>query len=291
MSLDEQACSAGACELPPRNPARATATPTLLYVTDPLCSGCWAFEPAWRKLRHRYADVVSVRTIYGGLLPGWDGFSDPGAGIAAPADVAPHWEQVAAASGQPILPDVWQVDPPSSSFPASKAAHIARMLDPALEDRFLRRVREAAFIEARNIARRGVLIACAQDAGLDARAFSILYDADAGAYGFAEDLRERERLGVFRFPTVLVSAGDRLRPLAVGARPWAELESALLNALPSARPMPAPTVEEALRAYGSGTTLEFATLLERAPADAEAQLEAAGAARRDIGGRAIWTAG
>jgi protein-disulfide isomerase-like protein with CxxC motif len=265
---------------------------TLLYVTDPLCSGCWAFEPAWRRLRYHYDDILTVRTVYGGLLPGWEGFGDPGAGIAAPADVAPHWLEVAARTGQPIDPAVWHTDPPSSSYPASKAAHIVRMLHPAAEERFLRRVREAVFVEARNVARRDVLVDCAAEAGVDAQAFSVLFDVDAGARDFAIDLRERRDLGVTRFPTLLVStAGDRPRPLVVGARSWAEVESSLLSALalPGAKPTRPPTIRAALEAYASGTTLEFATLLELTPHHAESQLAAAGATRRIAGSSHYWT--
>src|SRR5215216_5428940 len=111
--------SAGVCEPPSTAGSTHTGrsdgsagTPTLVYVTDPLCSGCWAFEPAWRRLRYHYQDVVTVRIVYGGLLAGWEGFSDPAAGIAAPADVAAHWQQVAARTGQPIDPQVWLTDPP-----------------------------------------------------------------------------------------------------------------------------------------------------------------------------------
>jgi putative protein-disulfide isomerase len=239
----------------------SAAKATLLSVTDPICSGCWACEPAWRRLLYHYGGVLTVRTMYGGLLPGWEGFSDPGAGIAAPADVAPHWLQVAARTSQPIDPAVWHTDPPASSYPASTAAHIVRILDAAAEQRFLRRVREAVFLEARNIARRDVLVHCAAEAGVDPHAFSVLFDADAGAH-FATDMRERHALGV----TVLISTAEsgRPRPLVVGARPWARLESSLLSALalPDAQPARAPTVDVALEAYASGTTLEFATLLD-----------------------------
>jgi len=293
--------SAGVCEPPSTAGSTHTGrsngsagTPTLVYVTDPLCSGCWAFEPAWRRLRYHYQDVVTVRIVYGGLLAGWEGFSDPAAGIAAPADVAAHWQQVAARSGQPIDPQVWLTDPPSSSYPASKAAHIVRMLDPAAEERFLRRVREAVFLQARNIARRDVLVSCAADAGIDTQAFSVLFDADAGAHGLASDLRDRQLLGVRQFPTVLISTatGQRPRTLMPGSPRSARAESALLRALaiPAAKPATAPTVDAALHAYRSGTTPEFAALLHVTPQHAESQLAAAGATRRRLDTGHHWTA-
>src|SRR5215217_6476374 len=303
MRPSRQACdaSAGVCFLPPgTGPTRAdpsdgsAAKPTLVYVTDPICSGCWAFEPTWRRLRHHYDSVVTVRTIYGGLLAGWEGFSDPGAGIAKPADVGPHWLEVAARTGQPINPEVWHTDPSSSSYPASKAAHIVRMLDPAAEERFLRRIREAVFLQARNIARRDVLVSCAADAGIDAKAFSVLFDADAGAHGLASDLRDRQLLGVRQFPTLLIATatGQRPRTLAVGSPRSAQLESALLRALaiPAATPATAPTVDAALHAYRSGTTPEFAALLHVTPQQAESQLAAAGATRRRLDTGHHWTA-
>jgi putative protein-disulfide isomerase len=84
----------------------------VVYVTDPICSGCWALEPAWRKLRHHHWQLMDVRHVYGGLLPRWEGFADRGAGITAPTHVAPHWAGVAARTGQPINPAVWQTDRP-----------------------------------------------------------------------------------------------------------------------------------------------------------------------------------
>jgi putative protein-disulfide isomerase len=99
MPPNQRACDApaGVCEPPSTAGSthtgasdRSVAKPTLVYVTDPICSGCWAFEPTWRRVRHHYEHVATVRTVYGGLLAGWDGFGDPATGIAAPADVAPH---------------------------------------------------------------------------------------------------------------------------------------------------------------------------------------------------------
>ena len=77
MPPSQHGCDAcaGVCEPPSTAGSTHTGrcngsagTPTLVYVTDPLCSGCWAFEPAWRRLRCHYQDVVTVRIVYGGLL-------------------------------------------------------------------------------------------------------------------------------------------------------------------------------------------------------------------------------
>jgi putative protein-disulfide isomerase len=271
-------------------PIEPQARAKVLYVTDPICSGCWALEPAWRKLRYRYGDLIEVQHVYGGLLPGWQGFADRGAGITSPAHVAPHWAEVAERTGQPIDPSVWETDPPASSYPPSKAAHIVRMLDPAAEEAFLRRIREAVFLEARNIARPEVLVDCAEAVGLDRRAFAVLLDADAGASGFAADLEQARALGVRAFPTLLFTGPTELARALSGNRPYPALESALLDVLgiEASHHDDPPSASAALRAYSSGTLLEFATLMELDRETTAAELAAAGASPRFRGPTEYW---
>lgn len=63
---------------------------------------------------------------------------------------------------------MWLTDPLPSSYPPSVAVHAVRALAPDREEDYLRRMRQALFLEARNIARPEVLVACAADIGLDA---------------------------------------------------------------------------------------------------------------------------
>lgn len=286
------ACDENGCTIPFAGaPAVAERDPdvAVLYVTDPICSACWAMEPGWRKLLFHFGSRLAVRHVYGGLLPSWDGFTDPGAGIFGPADVASHWAEVAARTGQPIDPGVWRTDPPASSFPPSQAAHAVRMLDPAAEERFLRRIREAVFLQARNISRPEVLVDCARDAGVDADAFSVLLRANAGQAAFRNDLAEVRRLPVRGFPTVIVGAHNGEDVVLHGTSSFRRLLAAVATAgvaTPDIRP---PTVAEALTAYATGTTREFAELLEVGDRRAEEMLTAAGAERHTVAGSAIWS--
>ncbi len=262
---------------------------TIWYVTDPICSHCWALDPAWRKLLFHYGDRIAVRHIYGGLLPGWQGFSDAGAGIHGPADVAPHWAEVAQHYGQPIDPSVWLTDPLDSSHPSCVAAHAARMLAPEREDAYLRRIRQAVFLEARNIARPEVLADCAADVGIDRDLFLALFRSGAAEGAFKRDLQELRRLPVRGFPTLIVQGrAEQQAQVLSGTVPYAQLEAAVLQVSGLARYAQSPTAEAALAAYRTGTTLEFATLLEVAPAEAAEQLSRAGASKIPIAGDALW---
>lgn len=252
----------------------------LLYATDPICSHCWAMEPGWRKLLYHYGDQVSVRHIYGGLLPAWEGFADAANGIRKPADVAPHWAEVARHYGQPINPGVWLTDPLASSYPPSVAAHTVRLLDPSKEEVFLRRMREAIFLEERNIARPEVLAACAAAVGLDPDLFARLLGSGAGKAAFERDLIEVRQLPVRGFPTVIMVGPDGKGLAIGGTQPFARLEEALLRAGRLAARRKRVTAPEALAAYRSGTLPEFAELLEMRPEEAVNALRQAGATAR-----------
>lgn len=252
-------------------------TTRISIVTDPLCSACWVFEPAWRAFVHRYGHHVTLRHVYGVLLPGWTGFADPGAGIFGPADVPAHWDEAARATGQPIDSSVWLTDPVTSTVPAAAALLRVRAAAPALEGRYLRRLRELVFAEARNIARADVLRAAAVDVGVaDPSAVAAPPD-DAALSAIEEERAAMRALGARSFPTLVFDSGDQQLRVA-GAQPYARLVQLLSLGDPQVRPAARPDAAEAIQAYERATTAEIAALTGLDQAAAEAALRACGAA-------------
>lgn len=267
-----------------------TAQVRILFATDPICSHCWAMEPSWRRFLYLYGDHVEATNLYGGLLPGWEGFMDSG-GIRQPSDIPPHWDEVAERYGQPIDPSVWHTDPLASSYPASLAAHAVRAIAPARENDYLRRIRQALFLEARNIARPEVLIDCAVDIGLDAEEFEAALRGAASADAFEADLRAKANSGIRGFPTLVVEGPALEQPRVMrGSQPFFRLERALEAALGELPPAREVSVEEVLEAYGSGTTREFSEVLGLDEPATEAALREAGAVARRLAGSHLWTA-
>src|SRR4051812_12242855 len=84
---------------------------TLYYVTDPICSHCWALEPVLRRFEKQYGHHFTIQTVMGGLLETWEGFADAANGISGPADVAAHWREVGEHSRMPIDGSVWLEHP------------------------------------------------------------------------------------------------------------------------------------------------------------------------------------
>lgn len=269
---------------------QVAARAEILFATDPICSHCWAMEPAWRRLLYLYGEHVDVTHLYGGLLPAWEGFTDSG-GIRQPSDIPPHWHEVAERYGQPIDPSVWLTDPLTSSYPASVAAHAVRAIAPEREEDYLRRLRQALFLEARNIARSEVLTACAADIGLDAAQFRAALGDPASRNAFAADLAAKAQSGIRGFPTLIVAGPVGEQPWVMrGSQPFFRLQRALEAALGDLPPAREVTVDAVLRAYGSGTTREFSEVLELDQETTAAALLQAGARSRSLAGSRLWSA-
>ena len=79
----------------------------LYYVTDPICSHCWALEPVLGRFKKQYGHYFNFHTVMGGLLEKWDGFADVSNGIGSPSDVAGHWREVGEYSRMPVDGTVW----------------------------------------------------------------------------------------------------------------------------------------------------------------------------------------
>ncbi|MDP4984316.1 DsbA family protein [Pseudoalteromonas tunicata] len=196
----------------------------VVFVTDPICSHCWAIEPAWRRLNCNFS--FTTRYIHGGLLPGWQGFGDAGNGISGPLDVIPHWQQVAAHYQQPIDPSVWRTDPITNSYILCKAALVARQLQPHRESDFVRFMREKIFLLAINLSDEQKLLACVAEFGFDVDTFqSLLHSASISSL-FLREQQEMLALGARGFPSIIFLSQFPER--VVGSASYVALERALL---------------------------------------------------------------
>lgn len=260
------------------------ATVEVLYYTDPLCSWSWAFEPQWRRLRYEFGDQVRWRYLMGGLLADWQRFHDPLNAIDRPAQMGPHWFQTRHLSGMPIDELVWMQDPPASSYPACMAVKAAGRQGVAVEEAYLRRLREAVMLERRNIARREVLVALAAEvasrtpggAGLALGAFEAALERAEVAEAFRDDLKEARYRDIGRFPTLILRHVAGRAVMIVGYRSYKVLREALAQVAPEGGPLRVARDARDYAAYwGSITAREVAEALGMGSDAATAALEAA----------------
>ncbi|KLK99443.1 dithiol-disulfide isomerase [Bacillus pumilus] len=177
----------------------------LYYVTDPICSHCWAIEPVLRRFKEQYGHYFHFQTVLGGLLEKWHGGPiDPANGIYKPADVAGHWREVGEHSRMPIDGSLMIDNPVQSSYPPSRVFKvIQKNHDDALAYTFLRRAREALFAFNQNISDITVLIDIVNDLGLNGDVIVHEAELPSGQELLNQDFTLVRDLGARGFPTII----------------------------------------------------------------------------------------
>ena len=266
----------------------------IVHHTDPACSWCWGMEPILRRLQVIYGHQVRVTRKMGGVIPSreWmvgDGYMDRQA-----RQIARRWVEVSKKVGMPIDPAMWLHDPPESTWPANIAYKAAQIQDGALADRYLRRVREAALLEGRNVGQYPVLLDLAAEMGLSVGAMERDIEGGQAKEAFFADVREGHRGGVYAFPTVFIRLGEREEKLE-GWRPFREYLAAVKRVSGGAlQRLPPPDLIAFFSEHGRATTQEVATIFQRPLSTIRrrlAALEAEGVLERHRKRRAtIWVA-
>jgi predicted DsbA family dithiol-disulfide isomerase len=136
---------------------------------------------------------------------------------AAPRDILQQeWWLAAlqepAATFAPYQGDDW----PSTTLPAFDAVWCAARQSEELALTYDLRIRRAFFAESRNIGRREVLLALAEEVGLDMPHFTRIFDGGTARAAVLEELRiAREQYRVRGTPTLMLADGTKLRaPIA-----------------------------------------------------------------------------
>jgi putative protein-disulfide isomerase len=172
-----------------------------IYIVDPMCSWCWGFSPVIGQLRQRYADVLPIRPVMGGLRPGvTEVMSDE-----HKTRTRGYWAQVQAATGQPF--DEGVLETPGFIYdtdPPARAVVLARRMGDEIALDMLARLQRAFYAEGKDITKPEVQADIAAELG---------FDRDAFLAGLAEEALKQEtwgdyaiaqRAGVTGFPTLIV---------------------------------------------------------------------------------------
>lgn len=199
-----------------------TKSINLYYVTDPICSHCWAIEPELRRFVEQYGDYFNFQTVMGGLLEKWhDGPIDPANGIYKPADVAGHWREVGEHSRMPIDGSLMIDNPVQSSYPPSRVFKvIQKNHNDAIAFDYLRRAREALFVFNQNISEKSIMIEIVNNLGLDGEAIVNEAEQPIGQQLLNEDFTLTRNLGARGFPTIIMVNEENKGVKIVGGRPF-----------------------------------------------------------------------
>lgn len=197
----------------------------LLYFADPMCSWCWGFAPVAAEIGRVCADRgVPVRLCVGGLRA----FETRPMDERAKASIRHHWQEVAAATGQPFdyaffTRERFVYD----TEPACRAAVAMRNLLPDAALDYFAAVQHAFYAENLDVTTEDALAEVAWGFDVTPSDFAVLFRAEEVIEATRADFRLVQGLGIAGFPTVLLQEGERLSVLTAGWRPFAELEDDL----------------------------------------------------------------
>lgn len=196
------------------------------YFTDPLCCWSWGMEPQMRKLRYLLKNQLSYRYVMGGLIRDWDHYKDPLNSINRPSQMGPLWMEAKHTTGQPIDESIWIKGPVDTSYPACMAVKAAEMQSPMAGEAMLRWLREAVMMHRKNIGEKEVILEIAEnlvDEGLlSMQKFERSFFSEESATAFRMDLNAVKLKGISRFPTMLISSGNKTVQIT-GYRPFSVL--------------------------------------------------------------------
>ena len=199
------------------------------YFTDPLCCWSWGMEPQWRKLRYLMKDRMSYRYVMGGLLRDWEHFQDQLNSIGRPSQMGPLWMEAKQMTGQPIEEFMWIKNPVDSSYPACMAVKAAEDQSAIAAEAILRKLREAVMMQRKDIGDKNVILEIAaelqKEQVLNLSAFEAAFFSSHSADLFRKDLDLIKLKNITRFPTLLISYGDKTIQIT-GYRPFSVLVDA-----------------------------------------------------------------
>lgn len=208
--------------------SESLTSPRLIYLTDPMCSWCWAFSPEIETLRRLFADSVKFELIAGVLRTGGQTLSSEQG-----AKLGNYWQRVMDKTGQQFNVDF----KPESTFcydtePACRAVVTLRTQLPGREWEYLAALQEAFYVRHQDITCARVLADVANTVtGVDTEAFVIQMQSSEMREQLQNDLTRRFEYGIDGFPALLWVQAEKTVMLAHGYQTADQITPMLLKQL------------------------------------------------------------
>jgi putative protein-disulfide isomerase len=181
---------------------------TLIYVHDPMCSWCWAFEATRQKIFATMAGRMQIRRMVGGLAPD----SDVPMPESMRSMLQQTWQRIEQSiPGTRFNFEFWQkCSPRRSTYPANRAVIAAREQGHEFDSQMTARIQRAYYLEAKNPSDNSTLIELATDIGLDTQQFASSLVAVSTEQKLESEIRATREMGINSFPSLAVQKADRL---------------------------------------------------------------------------------
>lgn len=244
--------------------------------TDPVCPWSWALEPALRRLLQEFGGSLRITYVMCGMVPEWE------EGLEGTASkLLPSTLEATARSGMPADARQWLEEPPQSSHPACIAVKAAAEQGQAAP--YLRMLREGFMCRRERLDTPAALVAAARHIDeLDVERFASELDSPAVRDAFAADLAlaseaagragEKASGGRPELPSLEFRGDDGGVRGVYGYAHHEDLRAAALAAGAQRSDGELPSIEDALRRYGTLASVEVAAVCQLPNPRAQAEL-------------------
>ncbi|GAA4438390.1 DsbA family protein [Pontibacter saemangeumensis] len=208
----------------------APQSPTLLYVTNPMCAWCYGFTPVVRRLKALWHRRLQVQVLFGDL----HAHATDSLERVDKDYLAGSWHHV---QKQVNLPFDYRFFTKQNyvynTEPACRALLCVRLLRPVLTLEVLRAFHSAFYADGLDLKDTAVLVHLVGLFGIRENLFLALFESEEIMGQMEEEFDYVDRIGATTFPSVYVQTGQGLEKIAQGYVPLDELEQRLLQTLES----------------------------------------------------------
>ena len=225
----------------------------VVFLEDPACSWCWAFQPVETTFLFEWGEQLRWRMVMAGLR------DHP---VPDPSLIIRHWQTAADVSGMPFEPDIWNSHILESTFVSCRAVKAVAVRSDEAARRLLRRIREAFYVEQQKIDDLELVFSLAEELGLSSEDMIEQLSNGRAEVLFNADREDGSRYG-FGFPTIVIRRPTMEEPKVLqGAVPYRDLLDGLY----------AMGVDHKSRKRFRGTDSDWRRLLELQPRITMAEL-------------------
>lgn len=186
--------------------------PRFIYVMDPMCSWCWAFNPSIESLKTIYSQY-EWDYLMGGLAPDSD--------QPMPTDMQQKlqaiWQHIEQQTGTIFNHEFWLKNKPRrSTYPACRAVITAEYLAPGSSAEMINSIQKAYYQDASNPSNKDVLIKLAKQIKLDPVVFEQRLNEPETQIELDAQINQAHALGAQGFPSLFIENNDEITALSYG---------------------------------------------------------------------------
>lgn len=195
-----------------------------IYVMDPMCAWCYAFQPELEEFLQKQL-LVEVEYIMGGLAPDNDTPMDED----LKNTISSYWKEIEKKTRVTFNHDYWKLNTPyRSTYKACRAVISAEFLKENSSKDMVKAIQSAYYKDAKNPSLKETLGKCAISIGLDEIEFLKVFNSIETEKKFQEHLNITYQLQVKGFPALFyIDENNQAFPLTYGFTTANNLENQL----------------------------------------------------------------